>query len=88
MMARSLDAGRDALLTWRRMMTLDFISRSAGGTTLLFASIRRVLGVLSEWQKRAVGRSTLASLDDYLLRDVGLTRADVERELRKPFWRD
>jgi uncharacterized protein YjiS (DUF1127 family) len=88
MIPGSPDTGHDdAMLTWWRMVTRDVISRSASGTTVLFASIRRVLGVLSEWQKRAAGRYTLASLDDYLLRDVGLTRADVERELVKPFWR-
>jgi uncharacterized protein YjiS (DUF1127 family) len=39
------------------------------------------------WQGRARQRAHLAALDDRLLRDIGLTRADVERELLKPFWR-
>jgi uncharacterized protein YjiS (DUF1127 family) len=36
--------------------------------------------------ERSRQRRQLAELDDYMLRDVGLTRADVASELRKPFW--
>jgi len=32
-------------------------------------------------------RRVLQSLDDAALKDIGLTRADVEGELAKPFWR-
>jgi uncharacterized protein YjiS (DUF1127 family) len=32
-------------------------------------------------------RVDLAALDDYLLRDIGLNRRDVERECAKPCWR-
>lgn len=31
-------------------------------------------------------RQQLAALDDHLLRDIGLTRTDVERETARPFW--
>jgi uncharacterized protein YjiS (DUF1127 family) len=47
---------------------------------------RVVDGVLA-WQERARQRHTLAGLDDYLLRDMGITRADVSTESGKPFWR-
>jgi uncharacterized protein YjiS (DUF1127 family) len=30
----------------------------------------------------------LAALDDHLLKDIGLTRADVTRETAKSIWRD
>jgi uncharacterized protein YjiS (DUF1127 family) len=39
------------------------------------------------WQERARQRQMLASFDERQLRDVGLTRADVDRESEKPFWR-
>ena len=39
------------------------------------------------WQERATERSHLATLDDRLLRDIGLSRSDVEREVSQPFWR-
>ncbi|MFZ5792325.1 MAG: DUF1127 domain-containing protein [Pseudomonadota bacterium] len=43
--------------------------------------------VLIGWQQRAQERSHLLMLDDRMLRDIGLTRADVEHEANKPFWR-
>jgi uncharacterized protein YjiS (DUF1127 family) len=39
------------------------------------------------WQDRARGRHALQQLDDRMLRDIGVTRADVERQRAKPFWR-
>jgi uncharacterized protein YjiS (DUF1127 family) len=39
------------------------------------------------WQQRARDRRQLESLSDYMLRDIGLTRADVYAEASKPFWR-
>ena len=38
------------------------------------------------WQQRASERADLARLTDFQLKDVGLTRSDVEREASKPFW--
>jgi uncharacterized protein YjiS (DUF1127 family) len=38
------------------------------------------------WAERARQRRQLAELDDYMLRDIGLTRSDVANEIRKPFW--
>ena len=39
-----------------------------------------------EWRERVRQRHALARLDDRLLRDMGLSRADVEQEVGKPFW--
>jgi uncharacterized protein YjiS (DUF1127 family) len=41
---------------------------------------------LAAWQQRAYERRQLRMLDDHMLHDVGLSRADVESEARKPFW--
>jgi uncharacterized protein YjiS (DUF1127 family) len=38
------------------------------------------------WQERARERRQLAMLNDRMLRDIGVSRADVERESNKPFW--
>jgi len=46
-----------------------------------------LIGILLDWTGRARQRRALADLSDTLLRDVGLTRADVEAEATKPFWR-
>jgi uncharacterized protein YjiS (DUF1127 family) len=47
----------------------------------------RLAARLLEWQERSRQRSMLARLDEHLLRDLGLTRADAEEEYGKPFWR-
>ena len=45
-----------------------------------------IVGLL-KMEDRARQRRALARLDDRLLRDVGLSRADVEREYSRPFWK-
>jgi uncharacterized protein YjiS (DUF1127 family) len=39
------------------------------------------------WRERSRQRRQLQSLNDRMLRDLGLTRADVLAEGSKPFWR-
>ena len=46
-----------------------------------------VLELLMAWQERASQRHHLSMIDAHGLRDVGLTRADLAPEIRKPFWR-
>lgn len=45
------------------------------------------LALLRLWHERARQRRALARLDDRLLRDIGITRAEANREINKPFWR-
>ena len=47
----------------------------------------RMLSLLAAWQDRANQRDVLGSLDDRMLKDIGLSRADALQEARKPFWR-
>jgi uncharacterized protein YjiS (DUF1127 family) len=54
----------------------DVVDVVRGGWTLMLI-----------WRARASQRRALAELDDRWLRDVGLTRGDAQREVRKPFWR-
>jgi uncharacterized protein YjiS (DUF1127 family) len=63
-------------------------SRSAPAFSLRLAGagVTRLLDVLVRWQERARERHHLASLSDTALRDIGLSRADVEHESRKSFW--
>ena len=49
--------------------------------------LARILERLLLWQERAVQRHALASLDDHLLKDMGITRAEALYEADKPFWR-
>ncbi|MFC3284828.1 DUF1127 domain-containing protein [Litchfieldella rifensis] len=41
---------------------------------------------LSRWSRLRRERRQLRELSDAMLRDIGLTREDVERESRRPFW--
>ena len=50
----------------------------------LLAAVDVTLG----WHRRISDRNALRSMDDRLLKDIGLSHADVENEVRKPFWRN
>lgn len=47
---------------------------------------RRALYTLVTWQERSMQRRHLVKLDERLLADMGMTRADAAGEYRKPFW--
>ncbi|MCP5368677.1 MAG: DUF1127 domain-containing protein [Hyphomicrobiales bacterium] len=48
--------------------------------------LARALDLVLDWHERARQRRHLAGLPDHMLHDLGLSRADVARETRKPFW--
>jgi uncharacterized protein YjiS (DUF1127 family) len=56
-----------------------------------FAAVGTALGTsllaVVVWQERARDRTRLEALDDAALKDMGLSRADVSREIEKPVWR-
>jgi uncharacterized protein YjiS (DUF1127 family) len=64
-------------------MTANFSSTVHGGS----AAIRTVASMLSRlvgnWADRRVVHA-LSDLDDHLLADIGLTRADIDWALREP----
>jgi uncharacterized protein YjiS (DUF1127 family) len=49
--------------------------------------ISHAWAALARMQQRRRERRQLAELDERLLRDIGVERADALREARKPFWR-
>jgi uncharacterized protein YjiS (DUF1127 family) len=51
-------------------------------------SARYLMASLRLWRRRRRDRRELARLDERTLKDLGLTRADAEFLLNKPFWRD
>lgn len=53
----------------------------------LLSPVTGLFNLLFVWQERATERAHLASLDDRLLKDMGISRADVAQEIHKPFWR-
>jgi uncharacterized protein YjiS (DUF1127 family) len=48
--------------------------------------VLRVLATAFKWHERARQRRELQALDERMLKDIGLTRLDVEREVSKHFW--
>jgi len=46
------------------------------------------LATLKRMHERWRRRQALLELDDRLLRDIGITRAEANREARKSFWTD
>jgi uncharacterized protein YjiS (DUF1127 family) len=47
----------------------------------------RGVDLLQLWAERNSQRYQLAELNEQMLRDIGLSRADVMAEATKPFWR-
>ncbi|NVK17339.1 MAG: DUF1127 domain-containing protein [Methylocystaceae bacterium] len=39
------------------------------------------------WHERSRQRFKMQQLSDVTLKDIGLSRADIEAEARKPFWK-
>ena len=49
--------------------------------------IVRMVDTVLDWQDRARESHRMAMMSDHLLRDIGVSRADLEMEYEKPFWR-
>jgi uncharacterized protein YjiS (DUF1127 family) len=49
-------------------------------------SVRGILDRLAALDAVYRQRRTLESLDDRMLRDIGVTRDDVNAEIRRPLW--
>lgn len=50
----------------------------------MFVRLAEMIAVAHDRRRQ---RLALARLDDRMLRDIGLTAADVEGEVSKPFWK-
>ena len=74
------------------MDTILRTARPAGGAAGSFEAAAsragRVLRALVTWSARSRQRRALAGLDDAMLKDIGLSRADIAFEAAKPFWRE
>ena len=52
----------------------------------LASRVGRAVDLVLTWHERARQRRQLECLSDHMLRDIGLTRADVLAEATKRFW--
>ena len=50
--------------------------------------LTRVADGAATWSQRIAARRALRALDDHILHDIGLSRADIEHEAGKRFWQD
>ncbi|HEV2185969.1 MAG TPA: DUF1127 domain-containing protein [Stellaceae bacterium] len=73
-----------AIVAFERAMRGGWPSPRRGGPAELFHA---ALALIRQWRERARQRRQLARLDVRMLRDIGLTAAEAERECEKPFWR-
>jgi len=64
---------------YENVSPLGFRTRNGGPLAVMWR-------VVSRWMERSRQRHHLRGLSDALLCDIGLTRADVDREALKPFW--
>ncbi len=51
------------------------------------AAVAGLVDRLLTWHRRSRDRLALGQLDEHMLHDIGLSRADVDHEASKPFWR-
>jgi uncharacterized protein YjiS (DUF1127 family) len=79
MLSRSLGAVRRAPLAQPRAESQH--------AAVLLRALRRLPHIIWQWFMRKESRRELEMLSDHQLRDIGLTRNDVDRELTKSFWR-
>ncbi len=53
----------------------------------LLERLRGWLVKINQYRQNVQQRRKLAQLPDYLLKDIGVTRADALKEAEKPFWK-
>ena len=75
-------------MTCREASRTSLVDFGAAG---LLGLVRRRVAIASRcagvWARRRRQRLQLKDLDDHILRDIGISRAEADREMRKPFWR-
>ena len=66
--------------TWRQWL--------GAGWRLFKSDAGELFALLTKWQRRAAMRQHIRTLDRRMLKDIGISRADIEAEAQKPFWRE
>jgi len=56
------------------------------GVRMVKADIVQLVSIVWQWNTRWRHRQHLRTLSDHALRDVGLSRSDIESQANKPFW--
>ena len=69
---------------------LDLVPRSGLAKAVasgLISTLDHIVEAPVAWLERMRERQQLAGLSDAMLKDIGVSRADVEHVVEKPFWR-
>jgi len=54
---------------------------------LILNGFELAVETLQLWIDRHNHRQQLSELSDHMLKDIGISKADVYKEIRKPFWK-
>ena len=65
---------------------LDIAAATFAAIERVEAVAARVTGTVNLWVRRSNDRRLLATMNQHLLDDIGLSQADVARESAKFFW--
>lgn len=65
----------------------DFSDRLRAAPAALLNAAGYALDALFDGMERYRQRQALRGMPEHLLKDMGLSRADAEREAAKPFWK-
>jgi len=58
-----------------------------GHGSYLQEGLINLFDAMQNWAERHRTRGHLYQMPEYMLRDIGVSRAEVEQEYTKPFWR-
>ena len=79
----TVDSPSSRMASWRDPVRARLTRRGWS----LGSAVLRAVECLLTWQERSRQRHQLQCLSDHMLRDIGLTRADILAESTRPFWR-
>ena len=72
--------------TLPRSPYVDLLSSGHRAPSRQVSRVSAVVDRVFLWQERMTQRRHMRGLSDHELKDIGLSRADIEQEESKPFW--
>lgn len=65
-----------------------FLASLRAALSVVAGNIWQIVETTQPWHERWRQRQALMRLDDHLLKDIGISRADADQEATKPFWKE
>ncbi|WP_020592005.1 DUF1127 domain-containing protein [Kiloniella laminariae] len=75
-----------ANVTMHKGYALGELRINKPGMTFLMTPVTFIASVLLAWQERLNERAALREIDSHLLRDMGISAEEAQKEAAKPFW--